>query len=53
MRDTAAPLIKWLREADEESEDEEEEDDEGDVGFDRAAGPSLVATGKVRSNYLS
>lgn len=37
IHDKAAPFIKWLKEAEEESEDSEEEDDEVEIGFDDRA----------------
>lgn len=48
IHDKAAPFIKWLKEAEEESEDSEEDDDEVEIGFDDRAKVDSLKSNAVK-----
>lgn len=48
IHDKAAPFIKWLKEAEEESEDSEEEDDDVEIGFDDRAKVDSLSSNAVK-----
>jgi translation initiation factor 5 len=48
IHDKAAPFIKWLKEAEEETEDSEQDDDDVEIGFDDRAKADSLASNAVK-----